>query len=308
MNIRIATRKSALAIWQAEHVADRLRRLNDVDAVELVPLSTKGDEILDRSLQKIGGKGLFIKELEVAMHSGDADIAVHSMKDVPVDMPDGFVVAAVLERASPADAFVSRKWPRLAKLPRGARVGSSSLRRQAQLRMLRDDLVVEPLRGNVNTRLRKLDDGDFDAIILAAAGLERLGLGDRIRQTFGPDEMLPAAAQGVIGIECRADDTALVELLQQLTHGNTLKTTTAERAIAGALGASCQSPVAAYATVSGGQMTLTALVALPDGSEYLRYELSDSAANAESIGLEVAERLLADGAADLLRRAEAMNG
>ncbi len=307
MKIRIATRKSALALWQAEHVAAELRQLDAVDEVELVPMSTKGDEILDRSLQKIGGKGLFIKELEVAMQSGIADIAVHSMKDVPADMPDGFVIAAVLERANPADAFVSNKWNGVDKLPRGARVGSSSLRRQAQLRMMRGDLVIEPLRGNVNTRLRKLDDGAFDAIILAAAGLERLGLHDRIRHAFAPDEMLPAAAQGVIGIECRADDTPLVSVLAQLTHQRTLRTTTAERIIARKLRASCQSPVATYATVSGKEMTLSAIVALPDGSEYLRVQQSDTAIDAESIGNQVAARLLADGAADLLKRAEAMN-
>ena len=308
MNIRIATRKSALALWQAEHVADRLRQLDEVDTVELVPMTTKGDEILDRSLQKIGGKGLFIKELEIAMQSGAADIAVHSMKDVPADMPDGFVIAAVLERANPADAFVSNDWQQLAELPHGARIGSSSLRRQAQLRMLRDDLVIEALRGNVNTRLKKLDDGEFDAIILAAAGLERLGLGERIRHAFAPAEMLPAAAQGVIGVECRADDAPLAGVLRQLTHERTLQTTAAERIIARRLRASCQSPVATYATVSGREMTLTAVVALPDGSEYLRHALTDSAADAEAIGNEVASQLLADGAADLLARAEAMNG
>ena len=308
MNIRIATRKSALALWQAEHVAVRLAELDGVDDVELVPLSTRGDEILDRSLQKIGGKGLFIKELELAMQSGEADIAVHSMKDVPADMPKGFTIAAVLERASHADALVSRKWQSLADLPYGARVGSSSLRRQAQLRMMREELHIEPLRGNVNTRLAKLDSGEFDAIILAVAGLERLGLGDRISRIFSPNEMLPAAAQGVIGIECRAGNAKLIDVLGRLTDRQTLQTTTAERIIARTLRASCQSPVASYATITNGQMTLMALVALPDGSEYLRYEVSDSIANAEDIGHQVAQQLLADGAADLLRRAEAMNG
>ena len=187
MLIRIATRKSALALWQAEHVADRLRQLDEVEDVELVPLSTRGDEILDRSLQKIGGKGLFIKELEVAMQEGSADIAVHSMKDVPAEMPDGFCVAAVLDRANHADAFVSVHHGSLDELPEGARVGSSSLRRQAQLRMMRPDLVIEPLRGNVNTRLAKLEAGEYDAIILAAAGLERLGLQQHIRQRFAHD-------------------------------------------------------------------------------------------------------------------------
>src|SRR5210317_2482308 len=186
MKIRIATRKSALALWQAEHVADRLRELDEVDAVELVPLSTRGDEILDRSLQKIGGKGLFIKELEVAIQAGEADIAVHSMKDVPAQMPEGFCLAAMLERANHADALVSPGGQRLEELPQGALIGSSSLRRQAQLKLLRPDLRIEPLRGNVNTRLAKLDNGNYEAIILAAAGLERLGLDDRISQVFAP--------------------------------------------------------------------------------------------------------------------------
>ena len=199
MKIRIATRKSALALWQAEHVAALLRALPDVDDVNLVPLSTRGDEILDRSLQKIGGKGLFIKELEVAMQRGDADIAVHSMKDVPADMPEGFCLAAMLERANHADALVSPNGEQLDDLPQGALIGSSSLRRQAQLRMMRPDLCIEPLRGNVNTRLARLDNGDFDAIILAAAGLERLGFEARISQLFTPEQMLPAAAQGVVG-------------------------------------------------------------------------------------------------------------
>jgi len=194
LEIRIATRKSALALWQAEHVADALNALPDVDSVDLVPLSTRGDEILDKSLQKIGGKGLFIKELEVAMQAGIADIAVHSMKDVPADMPDGFCIAAVLERANHADALVGRKGCELQSMPRGARIGSSSLRRQAQLKLMRPDLSIEPLRGNVNTRLAKLENGDFDAIILAAAGLERLGLQHYISQQFTPEEMLPAPA------------------------------------------------------------------------------------------------------------------
>ena len=201
MQIRIATRKSRLAIWQAEHVAELLENLDPVESVELVRLSTRGDEILDRSLQKIGGKGLFIKELEVAMQDGRADLAVHSMKDVPAVLPEGFCLAAILERASHADALVSNGVP-FAELPEGAVIGSSSLRRQAQLRALRPDLTIKPLRGNVNTRLAKLDAGEFDAIILAAAGLERLGFDERITSRFEPTEMLPAASQGVIGIEC----------------------------------------------------------------------------------------------------------
>ncbi len=202
MNIRIATRKSALALWQANHVAGLLRQLPDVDDVELLPLSTRGDEILDRSLQKIGGKGLFIKELEIAMQNGDADIAVHSMKDVPAEMPDGFALAALLERANYADALVAPNGRQFNDLGQGAVVGSSSLRRQAQLKMMRPDLRIEPLRGNVNTRLQKLAAGNYDAIVLAAAGLERLQLERHISQQFQPTEMLPAAAQGVVGIEC----------------------------------------------------------------------------------------------------------
>lgn len=312
MNIRIATRKSALAVWQAEHVAGLLRNMDDIETVELVPLSTRGDEVLDRSLQKIGGKGLFIKELEVAMQEGDADIAVHSMKDVPADMPAGFTIAAVLERANHRDALVGPDGIgadfSLAHLDQGARVGSSSLRRQAQLRMLRPDLVIEPLRGNVNTRLAKLDAGDFDAIILAAAGLERLGLAERISRTFSAGEMLPAAAQGVVGIECLADRPELVELLRQLNHERTALTTTAERSIAAVLQASCQSPVATHARVTDDVMTITALVALPDGSAHIRDVLSGAPADAANLGRELADRLLAAGAAEMLARAEAMSG
>ena len=308
MLIRIATRKSALALWQAEHVADRLRQLDDVDDVELVPLSTRGDEILDRSLQKIGGKGLFIKELEVAMQQGDADIAVHSMKDVPAEMPAGFCVAAVLDRANHADAFVSANHASLGELPDAARVGSSSLRRQAQLRMIRPDLVIEPLRGNVNTRLAKLEAGEYDAIILAAAGLERLGLQHHIRQQFATDEMLPAAAQGVIGIECLSERGDLRAVLGRLEDAETAKTTVAERAVALTLQANCQSPVATYATIAGDRLQLTALVALPDGSRSLRDSLEGPASDAERIGRELAASLLEQGAGELLEQAAAADG
>ena len=307
MKIRIATRKSALALWQAEHVASLLRALDAVDTVEFVPLSTRGDEILDRSLQKIGGKGLFIKELEVAMQSGHADIAVHSMKDVPADMPEGFTIAAVLERANHADALLSPDGEQLSDLKHGALIGSSSLRRQAQLKMLRPDLVIQPLRGNVNTRLAKLDQGDYDAIVLAAAGLERLELAARISQQFQPEEMLPAATQGVIGIECLADDARLVRILQILDHDATSRTTAAERAVTATLQASCQSPVASYATICGESLEVTALVALPDGSEVLRDSVSGPATSAASLGHELAERLLVSGARELLERSEAMN-
>jgi hydroxymethylbilane synthase len=305
LKIRIATRKSALALWQAEHVAARLAGLPEVTDVELVPMSTRGDEILDRSLQKIGGKGLFIKELEIAMQRGEADIAVHSMKDVPAEMPEGFCLAAMLERANHADALVSPGGKQLADLPDGALIGSSSLRRQAQLRMLRPDLRIEPLRGNVNTRLAKLDAGDYDAIILAAAGLERLGFDDRISQQFTPDEMLPAAAQGVVGIECLDSATELQDILAQLNHDASVQTTLAERAIARVLEASCQSPVATHATLDGDAMTVTALVALPDGSEFIRDRVSGAARDAEALGEQLAGRLLEQGAAALLAATEA---
>ncbi len=307
MRIRIATRKSALALWQAEHVAKLLRGFDQVSDVELVPLSTRGDEVLDRSLQKIGGKGLFIKELEIAMQDGNADIAVHSMKDVPAQMPGAFTIAAVLERANHADALVSRDGAQLSELEPGALIGSSSLRRQAQIRMMRPDLVIEPLRGNIDTRLDKLDQGDYDAIVLAAAGLERLDLASRISQQFRPDEMLPAATQGVIGIECLANNDGLIDVLRQLNHDITERTTAAERAIAATLEANCQSPVASFATSSGKTLSVTALVALPDGSEYLRDSLSGAATNAALLGQELGGRLLANGARELLQRCEAMN-
>ncbi len=308
MKIRIATRKSALALWQAEHVAALLNDLPEVESVELVPLSTRGDEILDRSLQKIGGKGLFIKELEVAMQRGEADIAVHSMKDVPAEMPDGFCLAAMLERANHADALVSPNGEQLTDLAQGALVGSSSLRRQAQLKMMRPDLRVEPLRGNVNTRLAKLDNGDYDAIILAAAGLQRLDFDQRISQQFLPEQMLPAAAQGVVGIECLENATELRAVLAQLNHDPSVRTTLAERAIARVLGASCQSPVATFATIDGDVMTVTALVAMPDGTESIRDSVSGHADNAEILGEELAARLLESGAADMLEAAGATNG
>jgi hydroxymethylbilane synthase len=297
MQIRIATRQSQLALWQAEHVAAILRHRDDVSDVQLVPLSTRGDEILDRSLQKIGGKGLFIKELEVAMQEGRADIAVHSMKDVPVDMPDGFCVAAVLPRANSADALVGKTLQQLAE---GARVGSSSLRRAAQLKLLRSDLRIEPLRGNVNTRLAKLENGDFDAIVLAAAGLERLGLEEHISQALTPEQMLPAAAQGVIGIECLASNVELRALLADLNDQAASRTTLAERTIARILQADCQSPVAAYATIVGSVMSITALVAMPDGSRVVRDAVGGQSEDAEQLATRLATKLVASGAKEIL--------
>jgi hydroxymethylbilane synthase len=298
--IRIATRKSALALWQAEYVASILRELPDVSGVELLPLSTRGDEILDRSLQAIGGKGLFIKELEIAMADDRADIAVHSMKDVPADMPDGFHIAAVLERASPFDALVARSANSLDELPEGALIGSSSLRRQSQILAKRPDLRIEPVRGNVNTRLKKLDDGEYEAILLACAGLDRLGLSSRISAQLDPTDMLPAAAQGVIGLECRSDDEDLRSLLAQIEHPQTKLTTIAERAVAAKLQATCHSPLASYATIENDTLTLRSLAARPDGSAIISERISGRSLDAESLGLELAKRMLDLGAANLL--------
>ncbi len=297
MQIRIATRKSQLALWQAEHVAEILRGSSGVSDVQLVPMSTRGDEILDRSLQKIGGKGLFIKELEVAMQEDRADIAVHSMKDVPVNMPEGFCVAAVLARANSADALVGKT---LQDLAEGALVGTSSLRRAAQLKLLRPDLQIEPLRGNVNTRLAKLGNGDFDAIVLAAVGLERLGLEEHISQTLTPEQMLPAAAQGVIGIECLADNVELRALLAGLNDQAAARTTLAERTIARLLEADCQSPVAAHATTVGSVMTIAALVAMPDGSRVIRDTVGGQSDDAEQLATQLAKQLIASGAKEIL--------
>jgi hydroxymethylbilane synthase len=307
MIIRIATRKSALALWQANHVADRLSLFPEVESVELVPMSTRGDEILDRSLQKIGGKGLFIKELEVAMQRGEADIAVHSMKDVPAEMPEGFCLAAILERANDADALVSPDGRQFEDLPEGALIGSSSLRRQAQLRMMRPDLRIEPLRGNVNTRLAKLEAGEFDAIILAAAGLERLGLEQHISQQFTPEQMLPAAAQGVLGLECLSSNHELRTLLGRMNHAETVKTTLAERVVARDLGASCQSPVAAHAVMAGDTLKVTALVAMPDGSAFIRETVTGNPNDPEAVGSELAQRLVERGARAMLEAAAAQN-
>ena len=300
MQLRIATRKSELALWQARDVARRLEALDSVDAVELLPMSTRGDDIFDRSLQKIGGKGLFIKELENAMLAGKADIAVHSMKDVPADMPDGFCIAAVLDRANPMDALVTADGGGLDTVRQGGRVGSSSLRRQAQLKALRPDIEVVPLRGNVNTRLSKLQLGQYDAIVLACAGLERLGLGDRISQSFEPEQMLPAAAQGVVGIECLEHRDELRNLLAQLEDDRAKKTTAAERAVAKRLQASCQSPVASFATLDGDTIELRALVASPDGSTIISETLSGPANDAENLGIAVADSLLKQGAGQFL--------
>lgn len=300
MKIRIATRKSELALWQARHVAEKLESLPGVTGVTLVPLSTRGDEILDKSLQKIGGKGLFIKELEIAMQVGEADVAVHSMKDVPAAMPKGFCIAAVLERANPHDAFLSADGTTFSNLPPGARIGSSSLRRQAQLKAQRPDIEVTPLRGNVNTRLKKLADGRYDAIILASAGLERLGLAEHITSEFSVDVMLPAAAQGVVGIECLESRDDLRAILALLEDPTSKCTTAAERAVAATLDANCQSPVASYAVVENNTLTINALVASPDGSKVIRESISGHLDDAEGLGRQVADALLRKGAGELL--------
>jgi len=304
--LRIATRKSQLALWQAEHVAALLREAHPGLQIVLVPLLTQGDRIQDRSLAAIGGKGLFIKELEVAIEDHRADIAVHSMKDVPADLPHGLTISAVLKRADPRDALVTKSGiARLEDLPRGAIVGTSSLRRQAQLCALRPDLSIESLRGNVDTRIRKLDAGGMDAIVLACAGLVRLGLESRITARLDPKVCLPAVTQGVIGIECRGNDVRTTGLLQSLEDAATRQVMDAERAFAARLGGSCQSPIAAYAELDADRITLRGLVAEPDGSRLLRDTESGSAENPVALGRQLAERMLAAGAGPLLERLRA---
>jgi len=304
--LRIATRKSQLALWQAEHVAALLREAHPGLQIELVPLLTQGDRIQDRSLAAIGGKGLFIKELEVAIEDLRADIAVHSMKDVPADLPRGLTISAVLKRADPRDALVTTSGiARIEDLPRGAIVGTSSLRRQAQLYALRPDLSIQSLRGNVDTRIRKLDADGMDAIVLACAGLVRLGLESRITARLDPKVCLPAVTQGVIGIECRANDVRTAGLLQALEDAATRRVMDAERAFAARLGGSCQSPIAAYAELDADRITLRGLVAEPDGSRLLRDTESGSAENPAELGRQLAERMLAAGAEPLLERLRA---
>jgi len=300
--LRIATRTSQLALWQAEHVAALLRREHAGLEVELVPIVTQGDRIQDRSLAAIGGKGLFIKELEVALNEQRADIAVHSMKDLPGDLPNGLIIAAVLERADARDALLTPQAAGLGDLPRGARVGTSSLRRQAQLLAVRPDLRIEALRGNVDTRLRRLDAGELDAIVLACAGLIRLGLESRITARLDPRISLPAVAQGVIGIECRSADSRTLEAVASLDHPATRIAMDAERAFAHRLGGSCQSPIAAHAELEGRRLTLDGLVAEPDGSRVLRDRQSGSIDDPAALGTLLAERVLAAGAGPLLQR------
>ena len=298
--LRIATRKSPLALWQANFVKERLEALHPQLVVELLPMSTQGDKILDTPLAKVGGKGLFVKELETAMLEGRADIAVHSMKDVPVEFPAGLGLRTICEREDPRDAFVSNRFANVADLPQGAVVGTSSLRRQCQLRAARPDLVVRDLRGNVNTRLAKLDAGNYDAIILAAAGLLRLEMADRIRAFIEPEQSLPANGQGAVGIECRDDDHELHALLAPLEHAETRARVLTERAMNRALQGGCQVPIGAYALVQGDEIWLRGLVGSPDGSRVLRDEIRGPLAQGEALGQQLAERLLAAGADQIL--------
>ena len=298
--IRIATRKSPLAMWQAEHVADALRRLHDGLMVEIVGMTTRGDQMLDAPLAKVGGKGLFVKELEVGMLAGEADIAVHSMKDVPVEFPEGLHLAAILEREDPLDAFVSNRYEGLDGLPEGACVGTSSLRRQCQLAARRPDLRIEPLRGNVNTRLRRLDEGEYDAIILAAAGLKRLGFGERIRARIAVEDSLPAIGQGAIGIECRSDDERVHALIAPLHHAATAERVLAERAMNHRLQGGCQVPIAGHAVHEDEQLWLRGLVGTPDGTRLLRAERRAPGSEAEALGQALADDLIAQGADAIL--------
>ena len=298
--LRIATRKSPLALWQSEHVAARLRAAHHGLEVVLVPMSTRGDEVLDRSLAAIGGKGLFLKELELAMQRGDADCAVHSLKDVPMELEPGFALPAILEREDAADAFVSNAFSDIDALPQGARVGTSSLRRQSQLRALRPDLRLLDLRGNVNTRLAKLDAGEYDAIVLACAGLTRLGFGERIRARLDAPRWLPAPAQGAIAVESREGDDAMRNLLAVLDHAETRARVEAERAMNRALHGSCHVPVAAYATLDGERLSLAGLVGSAHDGRIVRAEAQGRADAPEALGLEVAELLLAQGARGLI--------
>jgi len=299
-HLTIATRESALALWQAEHVRTSLSSLYPATAIGLLGITTQGDRILDQPLTAIGGKGLFIKELEVAMAEGRADLAVHSLKDVPMDMPSGFTLACITAREDARDAFVSSRHAQLSALPAGAVVGTSSLRREAQLRERHPALVIEPLRGNVNTRLRKLDEGRYDAIILAAAGLKRLGFGNRIASLLEPDESLPAPGQGALAIECRADRTELIAALAPLADRATTLATTAERAFSRALGGSCHTPLAGYAEWEEGSLWLRGLLASRDGNDMLRGEIDaevEDQDGAAQLGRELADDFLARGAA-----------
>lgn len=298
--ITIATRKSELAMWQAKHAAALLSEAHPGIEVELLPMVTKGDIILDKPLAKIGGKGLFLKELEKALLSGEADIAVHSMKDVPVEQVAGLEVDVMLARANPFDALLGREGQTLAELPAGALVGTSSLRRQCQLRALRPDLKLKDLRGNVNTRIRKLEEGEYDAIILACAGLERLGLDRYITEILGPPLWLPASTQGTIGIQNRCGDESVRELLEPLANPDAALRTRAERAVATALEGSCQVPLAVYAELEADSLSLAGLVGTPDGGTILRSERQGASVDVDELAASVANDLIEQGAADII--------
>ncbi len=299
--IRIGTRKSPLALWQAYFVRDRLQAAHPGIEVEIVKMSTEGDRILDTPLAKVGGKGLFVKELENGLLNGDVDIAVHSMKDVTVDLPDGLHIPVICEREDPTDAFVSNAFSDLDDLPPGARVGTSSLRRQCQLSAAYPDFEIISLRGNVNTRLKKLDDGEYDAIILASAGLKRLGFDERIRAQIPSNVSLPAVGQGAVGVECRVDDAETNAAIAPLDHAETHTRVVAERALNAKLEGGCQVPIAAHAEIAGDTLYLRALVGRVDGSEIIRAETSGAPDQAQQLGEAVADSLLAQGAGDILK-------
>jgi hydroxymethylbilane synthase len=300
--IVIASRESALAMWQARYIQSRLAALRPAAVIEILGVTTEGDRRLDASLAKIGGKGLFVKELEEALASGRADAAVHSVKDVPMTLAPPFVLAAIGEREDPRDAFVSNRYAGLATLPAGARVGTSSLRRECQLRARHPRLTVEPLRGNVTTRLKRLDEGRYDAVILAAAGLRRLGLASRITRLLDPAESVPAPGQGALGVECLESRSDLVGLLAELDHAPTARCVTAERAFSRALAGSCTVPLGAYAEANGGRLRLRGFVGAPDGSRVVSGEQEGPEGDPEGLGAALAERLRAQGAGDILAK------
>lgn len=308
LRLVIASRESTLAMWQARHVQARLAALYPALDISILGMTTEGDRRLGVSLAKVGGKGLFVKELEEALAQGRADLAVHSMKDVPMQLPAGFELAAMIERADPRDAFLSNRYRTLGELPPGSKVGTSSLRRESQLRARYPKLLVEPLRGNVPTRLAKLDDGRYDAIILAAAGLKRLGLADRITALLAPEESIPAVGQGAIGLECRAERSEVRALLAPLNDARTATCVAAERAFSRALAGSCNVPLGAFAEMSGERLRLRGFVGAPDGSRFVRGELEGAAGEAAALGRALADRLKAQGAAEILAALEASSG
>ena len=304
-SLKIATRQSALALWQAEHVGELIARDNPELEIELVKITTQGDKILDRPLAKIGGKGLFIKELQLALLEGRADIAVHSMKDVPVDEVEDLEIAVILERADPRDVLVSNRYKSISAMPSGARIGTSSLRRKSQLMVLRQDLEIADLRGNVPTRIRRMEEGDYDAVLLAAAGMKRLGLAAKISASLSIEQMLPAVGQGAIGIECRTGDEAVHGLIEPLASEQTIICVTAERALSRELHGSCEIPIAAHGTLNGDTLSLSALVASTDGNRIISAHDDcpyRGIGDAVALGKKLGGVLLAQGADDIIRQ------